>query len=351
VSFQKTWVQLGAQTWRRSSPSFVDSCTAIGIGRLGGVDLEKPLHLETSASFHCSKAVEDLSAVPTQSFNPLMIWGEGRQVICPRQQLRLHPALQEIGWIGVIDEFNDALRLKDRSVLEPILITTKGIILTGIERWRSAVFDSRDEINCVEYSISHDEALHFILAHHQSRRGWNAFIRIRLALTLEPHFQQRALDNMRTGGKHKGSANLPEAQRMDVRQEIARAAGVGTRNVSKVKTIISGAHQRLKDALRDGTLTINHAHKLCELPKTDQQEQFVRYCEERATKRVIRRYIAQPGERNPKVDIVELLKILQTREARAPGSLGVRIGQHKSTVVLVGRDLIDTLGHQGVELL
>ena len=42
---------------------------------------------------------------------------------------------------------------------------------------------------------------------------------------------------MRAGGKYKGLANLPEAQHIDVRQEIARAAGVGARNVSNVKTI------------------------------------------------------------------------------------------------------------------
>jgi hypothetical protein len=80
-------------------------------------------------------------------------------------------------------------------------------------------------------------------------REWNAFIRIRLALTLEPYFQKRGLDNMRAGGKYKGSANLPEAQHIDVRQELASAAGVGTRNVSNVKTILRNAHPRLITAL------------------------------------------------------------------------------------------------------
>ena len=51
-------------------------------------------------------------------------------------------------------------------------------------------------------------------------------------LKLEPFFQQKALDNMRAGGKYKGLGNLPEAGHIDVRQEIAGAAGVGARNVS-----------------------------------------------------------------------------------------------------------------------
>src|ERR1035441_7068476 len=45
-----------------------------------------------------------------------------------------------------------------------------------------AVFDGRHEINCIEYPLSEDEALQFILTHHQTRCGWNAFVRIRLAL-------------------------------------------------------------------------------------------------------------------------------------------------------------------------
>jgi hypothetical protein len=62
-----------------------------------------------------------------------------------------------------------------------------------------------------------------------------------LALTLESNLQQRALDNMRAGGKYKGSANLPEAQHIDVHEEIARAAGVGERNVGNVRTILQTA--------------------------------------------------------------------------------------------------------------
>jgi len=167
------------------------------------------------------------------TFNPTaMSRLEGRPVVRSLEQLRLHRALEELGWIGLIDEFNDAARLTNPSVTEPILITTNGTILAGFGRWRAAVFNGRHEINCIEYPLTEDEALQFIIRHHQSERGWNAFVRIRLALTQEPYFQQRALDNMRAGGKYKGSANLPEAQHIDVRQEIASAAGVGARNVS-----------------------------------------------------------------------------------------------------------------------
>ncbi len=129
----------------------------------------------------------------------VMNQAEGRPVVRFPEQLRLHRALEELGWIGVIDELNDAARLTNPSVTESILITTNGTILAGFGRWRLAVFGDRHEIHCIEYALSDDESLQFILTHHQTRCGWNAFVRIRLALTLEPYFQKRALDNMRAG--------------------------------------------------------------------------------------------------------------------------------------------------------
>jgi hypothetical protein len=186
------------------------------------------------ASIRSSTAVEVISAVPPQSVKPTAMSPlEGRPVVRSPEQLRLHRALEELGWTGVTDELNDAARLKNQSIPDPILITTNGTILAGFGRWWLAVFDRRHEISCIEYPLGENDSLQFILTHHQTRRGWNAFVRICLALTLEPYFQQRALDNMRAGGKYKGWANLPDLQRIEVRQEVANAAAVGARNVTR----------------------------------------------------------------------------------------------------------------------
>ena len=169
-----------------------------------------------------------LSAFSPQSFNPIaMSWVEWRPVVRSPKQLRLHPALDELGWVGVVGELNEAAGLSSQSVSGQILITSDGIILTGIGRWRLAVFERRHAIPCNEclLPLDEDEALQFIISHHQPQRGWNAFIRIRLALKLEPYFQQRALDNMRAGGKYKGLAKLPEAQHIDVRQAVRESGG------------------------------------------------------------------------------------------------------------------------------
>jgi hypothetical protein len=292
------------------------------------------------ASIRGWSAPEVISAIPPQSFNPAaMSRSEWHPVVRSPKQLRLHPALDELGWAGVIDELNDVARVKDQSAPAPILITTNGIILAGIGPWQAAVSDGRHEINCFEYPLGEDEALEFIINHHQRQRGWNNFIRIHLALKLEPDVQQRALENMRAGGKYKGLANLPEAQHIDVRKEIARIAGVCPHYVSNVKIIHRTAHPRLIDALRDGTLKINRAMQFCKLPWAEQLEQFIRYSEERATNKVIRRSITRSKQEKVSPDVIAVLDALQHQEVRRPGSVAVRIGRHKRTVVLVGQDL------------
>ena len=50
---------------------------------------------------------------------------------------------------------------------------------------------------------------------------------------------------MRAGGKYKGLANLPEAHRVDVRQQVADMAGVCPRNVGNVEAILKIAHPTL----------------------------------------------------------------------------------------------------------
>jgi hypothetical protein len=97
--------------------------------------------------------------------------------------------------------------------------------------------------------------------HRKNRgsKGINDFIRILLALELEPWFKTRAKSNQRIGGKAKGSSQLTEADRLDVRVEIARAAGVSVGNVSKVKQLLRDDIPELHDALRVGEIRISRA--------------------------------------------------------------------------------------------
>jgi hypothetical protein len=260
-------------------------------------------------------------------------------VHCPGE-LRLHRALLEIRWTGVVDELDHAARLKNQSTSGPILVTPNRTILAGFGRWQLAIVEGRRQIPCIEYALDEEESINFILSYHQSRYGWNPFVRIRLALTQEPSLQQRALDNMRAGGKYKGWANLPEAQRLDVRQQIATLAGVGCRNVSNVKTILQVAHPRIIDALTDGSLKIHRAMQFCNLLEGQQLEEFTRYSTDRATAKVIRRSVTQCKNQKTRADLITVLDALRQQEARQPGSVAIRLTPHKQSIFLIGRDLL-----------
>jgi hypothetical protein len=292
------------------------------------------------------RAIGLTSAVPPP-FNTAGISRlEWRRVFRVPEQLRLHPALDDLGWNCAIDELNQAAQRRNQSIPEPVLITTNGTILAGFGRWRLALFEGEHEIHCIEYPLSENDSLQFILTHHQTLHGWNPFVRIRLALTLEPCLQERALENMRVGGRYKGWANLPDVQRIDVRKEVAKAAAVGPRNVTNVKTLLKLGHPRLIKALTDGTLTINGAMQLCKLPQAEQLKQFIHRSEERAISNVIRRSIASPKQGKVILDVGTVLGPLQQQEARYPGSVVVQVGRLQHTVILIGQDLLTGLHYQ-----
>ncbi len=238
-------------------------------------------------------------------------------------------------------ELTELKHASGRSLAQPILITANGTIISGFRDWQAALSDPSATVDCFEYPLSDEEALQFILIHHRPRRFWNSFSRIRLALELEPYFQAKASANQSHGGKYKGSANLPKAACIEARQEIARLAGVGGRNVSNVKTILEKAHPRLIDALQDGNLSIHRAVQLCNLPRSQQMEQFICNKVERTTSKVARRAIGHLRMEGPGKDAGVVLKLLQEHEIREPGSIVVRPGDRRETVILIGRDLLD----------
>jgi hypothetical protein len=311
-----------------------------GIARGYAITQARGRAMTAGPGLDSSNAVELVSAGAQQSFNSTaMSRLEGRPVVRFPEQLRLHRALHELGWTGDPDEFNDAVRFGLESIHEPILITPNGTILAGFGRWRLALLQGTREIHCIEYPLSEDKSLPFILNYHQARRGWNAFVRIRLALTQKPLLQQRALDNMRAGGKIKGWANLPDPQRIEVRQGIARAAGVCPRNVSKVEKILEVAHPRLIEALQDGRLKIDRATHFCKSPRAEQLEQFIHWSEECATKKVIRQCIAEPKGTKTTPDAATVLDVLRQQETAQPGSIVLLVSRLPQTVIFIGRDL------------
>ncbi len=182
---------------------------------------------------------------------------------------------------------------------EPLMITRNRTIIDGYCRWELARRQGPTTVTCIEYDLTDEEALHWLLFRHCRVEGLNAFCRILLALDLEPWFREKAQSNQRLGARRKGSSNLTEAERVDVRSEIAAAASVSLGNVTKVKQVMASACTELQDALRNGDVSIHRAWLWREMSSENQRRVLMLYRGEKGVKKTIRRLISKHLSKNP----------------------------------------------------
>lgn len=195
----------------------------------------------------CSRAAENR----VRAFNPTTNFPISRALGCAlASKTAPAPAIVRTNLANSLVELSESQHANEGFLSKPILITANGTIISGFRDWQVALIDLATTIDCFEYPLSDEEALQFILMHHRPRRFWNSFSRIQLALELEPYFQAKASANRSHGGKYKGSANLPRAEHIDMRQEVARLTDVGgicgrSRTMGSVNTkeIFSGHEQ------------------------------------------------------------------------------------------------------------
>src|SRR5450432_4016125 len=172
-------------------------------------------------------------------------------------ELRPHPSYARHQFSVSASQLSMLGDLGRMAFREPIIKTRNGIIVDGYARWELARRQGRQTILCLEYDLTDEEALHWLIQSHRPLRGLNSYSRVLLALDLEPSLQERARANQQAGGQTKGSSNLTEAQRLDVRSEIAAVAGVSTGNVTKAKQLRETAHPRVELAIRTGEISIH----------------------------------------------------------------------------------------------
>jgi hypothetical protein len=184
---------------------------------------------------------------------------QGRLVTCSVDELRPHPSYVRHQIAVPVPQLSPLVELGDLLFREPLLITQDGTILDGYARWKLARRQGRPTLPCIKFDLSEAEALHWLLQKHRRSEGLNAFSRTIMAQELEPWLKEKARSNKQAGGQQKGSSNLTEADKLDVRSEIAAVAGVSTGNVSKVKQLLLHAQPALLQALREGEVSIHRA--------------------------------------------------------------------------------------------
>jgi hypothetical protein len=220
---------------------------------------------------------------------------------------------------------------------EPIVVARNLTIIDGYARFQLARRQERKALFCLEYDLTEEEALRWLIQSHRPSWGLNAFSRVLLVLELEPFLQERAHANQRIGGQHKGSANLTEAQKVDSRSELAAAAGVSPGNIRKVKQLIESAHPLIKQALKADEISIHLAWQWRRLSAQQQlgklEEHRSRKGTNQTSRRLIQKHVARlsPPQLIPPTlgDLLEtftpegaaILDSIVISEIDAPGSI------------------------------
>ena len=260
---------------------------------------------------------------------PISDGGQGRLITCRVDELRPHPGYLRHR-ITVPASRVSLLAGAGRSLLrEPLQITR--------------------HLDCLEYELSEEDALLWLIQKHQRSDGLNAFCRILLALELEPWFKARARVNQQLGGQKKGSSNLAKADRLDVRSEIAAAAGVSTGNIGKVKQLASVAHPHVLEALRASEVSIHRASVWLQKPGKQLDALGVHRNRRGITATVNALLRAHHGDRTgEQLDAPYIAAALARCSSEQSGTILVAEIKVPGEVLLVSTALRQTLTSQGV---
>jgi hypothetical protein len=132
---------------------------------------------------------------------------QGRLVICRVEDLRPHAAYKRHRFAVSPSRSSALAEQGDLAFHDPLIITRDRTIIDGYCRCDVARRQGRTTVTCIEYDLTEDEALLWLLQRHGRSKGLNDFCRILLALELEPSLKTKALANKQSGGQSKDSSN------------------------------------------------------------------------------------------------------------------------------------------------
>jgi ParB-like chromosome segregation protein Spo0J len=168
------------------------------------------------------------------------------------------------------DELSSLRESISREGCRDALIVWGGVLVDGHNRYAICT-ELGKPFNTKEITFAdRDEVKIWIIRNQFSRRNLNDFQRVELGLKLEPLLKKQAVQKQRAGGEDK----VPQksAKPIDVRQEVAKAAGVSHDTVGKVRKIVNSPVKELAHYTREGKVSINAAAKVAELPEKEQRE-------------------------------------------------------------------------------
>lgn len=154
-----------------------------------------------------------------------------------------------------------------------------------IDIWKTAYNSDHDRApDIVEKTFKdRDDARGWIIRNQLGRRNLTDAQRVQLALMLKPELEAKAKANQQArkgnqrGTSCQNSDNLKNEHGMlvetiDVKREIAKAAGVSHDTVAKVSKVLDTGTPELQGAMLAGSVSVNTAAKAAALPTAKQSE-------------------------------------------------------------------------------
>lgn len=281
--------------------------------------------------------------------DPLCHLRPARFVTCQVEELQPHPSYLRVH-VTVSASQLSALALQGEFAFQqPVTITRDRYVVDGYAQLVLARQQGRLTIPCLEYDLNQEESLRLLLYRHRGVKGLTDFCRISLALELETSFRQTALINLRRGGRIKGSSNLTDAEKVDVRREIASTAGVSVGNVSKVKKLLQDGSPEVLQSLRQGEISIHRAFTCLGKPEKELNQLHLEQ-NKRGIKRDIESLLRAHRPHQPRDSQFDLLRISSAlagidNERRA--AVIVDKIQVPGKVILLSTELLEDLESQG----
>ena len=260
-------------------------------------------------------------------------------------QLRPHPCLTKLKIVPTAQELSRGATLS-----EHLTITQDNYILSGHARWENARRQRCSSLPCLQFQMTVQQALLWILEKHQGSPGLNDYNRIVIALELEPWLRSCARTNQQTGGHFKASSNLTEADRLDVRAEVAKAANVSVGNVSTVKKLLERAGPDVLKALREGEVSIPRAGSWLKGSGnlTDQLSVYrnLRMLD-RAINTRLRGHLATATTIGREIECRQVASALARLSTDQETSVVVRTAKIPGQVLILSTELLESIERQG----
>jgi hypothetical protein len=227
----------------------------------------------------------DNSAKITPTRSKLVPWRVG--------DLRPHLSYARLGIKVHASRLNALLEMGEDAFLFPLIVTSDGTIIDGYARLEVARLQGRTTVECIESNISEEEALRRLLLCHRPSPGLPPFTRIAMARDLAKSLREKALQHQQAGGKSKGSSKLTEAEKVEVRKEIAAAAGISVRTLSHALEVLKAGDPEIVRALCNGEIKIDRAWRWSKESRICQRENLKRYRRHRGMERVAEKLVAR----------------------------------------------------------